>query len=105
MRAGLILAALATALTFGVGAAEPAAAGGWDRGGTVYIHHHMFAPAQYRHIYHLHRPGARHVHYMHFGPRYARPYRCCGPRFRNARTYAGFYASPRFYAYRWRWNR
>ena len=46
MRARLIMAIAAAALGFGL--SQPAAAGGWDDGyccaGTVYIHHHVYAP-------------------------------------------------------------
>lgn len=67
MRARLILAALAAAAGFGF--SQPAAAGGWDDthccGGTVYIHHHVYYPSRYKHVYHVHRPAPRHVHVMH----------------------------------------
>jgi hypothetical protein len=91
----LVLAAAVAAL--GLGLSQPAAAGGWDdsytrgryygHGGTVYVHHHVFAPPRYRHVYHFHKPGPRHVHVVHY-PGYAYGYR-------------GYFA-PRAH-YRWRW--
>ena len=96
MRARLILAAAAAALGFGF--SQPAAAGGWDEGGccagTVYVHHHVYAPVRYRHIYHVHTPGPRHVNMVHpyaYGPG------CCAPR------YAFGYRSWDFWAPRYRW--
>ena len=60
MRARLIMAAAAAALGFGF--SQPAAAG-FDGccEGTIYVHHHVYAPARYRHIYHVHTPGPRHI--------------------------------------------
>lgn len=97
MRTRLVLAIAAAAL--GLGLSQPAAAGGWDegyypapyyRGGCcgsrVYVHHHIYAPPAYRHVYHFHRPGPRHVHIVHY-PGY--PY-----------GYHRGYFAPRYY-YRW----
>ena len=93
MRARLIMAAAAAALGFGF--SQPAAAGGWDDSyaGTVYVHHHVYAPVRYRHIYHVHKVGPRHINVVH-------PYAvgCCAP------AYA--YRSWDYFAphYRWHWR-
>ena len=67
MRARLIMAIAAAGLGFGF--SQPAAAGGWDDScccaGTVYVHHHVYAPVRYRHIYHVHTPGPRHINVVH----------------------------------------
>jgi hypothetical protein len=79
MRWKLLLAA-AVAIT-GVNVSHPVAAGGRPPccGGVVYVHHHVYFPAVYRHIYHLHRPDALHTHVIHFsGPPYSA---CCAPKY------------------------
>jgi hypothetical protein len=63
-------------------------------GSSVYIHHHVYLPPRYRHVYHFHRPGPVHVHVVHgggapWGWRYS-----YGPRIR-----LGGYFAPR-YTYR-----
>ena len=74
MRVTILMAAAAAAL--GVGFSQPAAAGGWDVGccgGKVYVHHHVYYPPRYVHVYHHHKPrGARHVNVVHYY------YGCCG---------------------------
>lgn len=68
MRPMTILTLAATALGLGLGLTQPAVAG-WDDthgNGTVYVHHHVYAPYRYRHVYHHHRPGPRHVHVVHY---------------------------------------
>jgi len=93
MRARLIMAAAAAALGFGF--SHPAAAG-FDGccEGTVYVHHHVYAPARYRHVYHVHTPGPRHINVVD-------PYAggCCGPVY--ARRSWDDYFFPR---YRWYWR-
>jgi|GEM_PF-6356578 len=98
MRTRRLTAIAAAALGVGLGA--PASAGGWDdgyccghrhyghrhHGGTVYVHHHIYAPPRYRHIYHYHSPAPRHVHVVHYAP-YA---------------YGAGYFAPRRY-HRWHW--
>ena len=77
MRARLFLAIAAGAL--GLAFSQPAAAGGWNDGygccaGTVYVHHHVYAPVRYRHIYHRHVPGPRHINVVRLsGLRLLRP--------------------------------
>jgi hypothetical protein len=74
MRLSVIMAVTAAALGFGL--SQPAAAGGWDDshccyggyGGKVYIHHHVYAPPRYVHVYQFHRPAARHYHVVNFRP-------------------------------------
>jgi len=64
------------AAAFGLSISQPATA--WDDSyvsGTVYVHHHYYAPLRYKHLYHLHKPGPRHIHVVH-GP--------CGYRHRDA---------------------
>lgn len=68
MRSLSVLAFAAALLGFSIGASQPAAAG-WDDShgyGTIYIHHHVYYPGRFRHVYHIHKPGPRHVH---VGPR------------------------------------
>ena len=97
MRARLVMAIAAAALGFGFGFSQPAAAGGWYDGGccagTAYVHHHVYAPIRYRHIYHVHTPGPRHINVVH-------PYAggCCAPVY----AYRSWdYWAPR---YRWYWR-
>ncbi|HZT48136.1 MAG TPA: hypothetical protein VFA64_09190 [Hyphomicrobiaceae bacterium] len=103
MRARVFLAAAAGAL--GLAFAQPAAAGGWDdgyccEGGYVYVHHHVYYPPRYRHVYHAHVPGPRHINVVHY-PVY--DYGCCGPWFRRlGYGYPGYFAAP--YYYRWHWR-
>ena len=101
MRARLFLAAAAGALGFAF--SQPAAAGGivWDDGyccaGTAYVHHHIYAPIRYRHVYHVHRPGPRHINVVHYPPG------CCGPAYyAYGYGYPGYLAAP--YYYRWQWR-
>jgi hypothetical protein len=77
MRKGLLLATAVAAL--GLGASQPASAGGWDDsyccgypgGGPVYVHHHIYGPTVYKHVYHYHAPGPRHVNVVQYpGYRY-----------------------------------
>jgi hypothetical protein len=96
MRARLIMAAAAAALGFGF--SQPAAAGGWDDSscceGTVYVHHHVYAPIRYRHVYHVHRAGPRHINVVDYPYNYG----CCGP----AYTHRSWnYFAPH---YRWQWR-
>ena len=93
MRARLIMAIAAGGLGFCF--SQPAAA--WDDGycceGSVYVHHHVYAPIRYRHIYHVHTPGPRHINVVH-------PYAggCCAPVY----AYRSWdYFAPR---YRWYWR-
>ena len=89
MRMRLIMAVAAVALGFGLGFTQPAAAGGWDHGccgGNLYIHHHVYYPPRFVHVYHHYRPAARHINVVHYG------YGCCG-----------YYAPRR--AYRWHGHR
>ena len=100
MRARLILAGAAAAL--GLGLSQPAAAGGWDdsyccEGGRTYVHHHVYQRPHYRHIYHVHKPGPRHVHVVHPGD-------CCGTRYYGY-GYPGYFAKPYFYRWQWRGRR
>jgi len=95
MRARLVMEIAAAALGFGF--SQPAAAGGWYDGGccegTAYVHHHVYAPIRYRHIYHVHTPGPRHINVVH-------PYTggCCAPVY----AYRSWdYWAPR---YRWYWR-
>jgi hypothetical protein len=65
MRTSTILASAAIAL--GLGLSSPAKA--WDdsRGyGTVYVHHHIYYPVLYKHVYHIHRPGPYHVNVIQY---------------------------------------
>jgi hypothetical protein len=101
MRARLILAIAAGALGFGF--SQPAVAGGWGddyccAGGRTYVHHHVYYPPRYRHIYYVHKPGPRHVHVVHGGEV------CCGPRHYGYR-YSGYFARPYFYRWQWRGGR
>ena|SRR3979490_2067622 len=98
MRARLIMAMAAAGLGFGF--SQTAAAGGWDDSyccqGTVYVHHHVYYPPRYRHIYHVHTPGPLHVNVVH-------PYAagCCAPVY----TYRSWdYFAPRYHWY-WRGRR
>lgn len=71
MRAMLSLAA--AALAIGVATVQPAAA--FDDslpyyapyGSRITVHHHVYLPPRYRHVYHFHRPGPGHVHVVHGG--------------------------------------
>jgi hypothetical protein len=100
MRARLFLAIALGVL--GLAFSEPAAAGGWNDGygccaGTVYVHHHVYAPVRYRHVYHRHVPGPRHINVVDY-PGHG----CCGPRY-----YAWSYGYPGYFAapyYRWQWR-
>ena len=71
MRARLIMAAAVAGLGFGF--SQPAAAGGWDDSsccaGTVYVHHHVYAPVRYRHVYHC-EPVYAYRSWDYFAPRY-----------------------------------
>lgn len=76
MRVTLLAAAAAAAL--GLAFSQPASAGGWGEPGCcgerVFIHHHVYYPPRYMHVYHHHRPvGARHLNVVHYNA-------CCGPR-------------------------
>jgi hypothetical protein len=89
MRSRLIMAALAGGAALAL--SQPAAA--FDDShccaGTVYVHHHIYKPARYKHVYHLHRPGPRHVHVYHHADG------CCAvPPRRN------YFAA----GYRWQWR-
>jgi hypothetical protein len=86
------------AIALGLAFSQPAAAGGWHDSygtsygygtGNVYIHHHVYLPPRYRHVYHVHRPGTAHVHVVH-APRAG----CCGT-WGHAHPYRHF---------RWRWH-
>lgn len=74
MRIPMFMAAAAAVLGFGF--SQPASAGGWDRGccgDRVFIHHHVYYPPRFMHVYHHHRPiGARHLNVVHYD------YACCG---------------------------
>ena len=97
MRARLLMATAAAALGFGF--SQPAAAGGWHDGaccqGTVYVHHHVYYPPRYRHIYHVHTPGPQHVNVVHYP--YAYGPGCCAP----VHAYRAWDYGPR---YRWYWR-
>ncbi len=79
----MLLAAFGLAVV-AAAAATPASAGGWgwDDGyyGERVVHHHVYLPPRYVHVYHVHAPARRYVHvigYEHAGYhayRYARPY-------------------------------
>jgi hypothetical protein len=74
MRMRMIMVAMAAALGFGLGSSQPAAAGGRDPGccGNAYIHHHVYYPPRFVHVYHHYRPAARHYNVVHYN------YVCCG---------------------------
>jgi hypothetical protein len=97
MRARLIMAAAVVALGFGF--SQPAAAGGWHDGdccsGSVYVHHHVYYPPRFRHIYHVHTPGPLHVNVVH----YPYAFGCCGSLY--AYRSWDYVAPPR---YRWYWR-
>jgi hypothetical protein len=97
MRESLIMAL--AGLGLGLSLSQPAAAGGWDDGyccgGTVYVHHHVYYPPHYQHIYHVHSPGPRHVNVVHIP--YA--YGCCGPVY-DDRSWD--YHGPRYWYWRGR---
>jgi hypothetical protein len=60
MRPAMILASATIALVLGV--TLPAQAWNDGRGyGTVYVHHHIYAPLRYKHVYHIHGLGPYHV--------------------------------------------
>ena len=91
MRWKLVLAAAAVVASCGF--ALPAMAGGWDRspccGGTVYVHHHVYYPPVYKHVYHLHRPDAGHIHIVEYG---GPPYRaCCATAYLYPRSFTGYF--------------
>jgi hypothetical protein len=89
MRWKLLLAAAIAVIGFNF--SQPAEAGGDARccGGVVYVHHHVYFPPVFRHVYHLHRPDAQHLHVIHYaGPPYGA---CCAPRYAYARS-GYFYA-------------
>jgi hypothetical protein len=110
-----LIPALAAAL-LGLSAIQPAQAGGWDDSnpvptccapyappGTVYVHHHVYAPVRYKHIYHLHRSGPRHVHVVHTPA--APCYEPCG--YRRRAYYWGGYFAPGYRGYQhayWGWR-
>ena len=75
MRMRMLMAVTAAALGFGRGFSQPAAAGGRDHGccgGNAYIHHHVYYPPRFVHVYHHHMPAARHFHVVHYR------HGCCG---------------------------
>jgi hypothetical protein len=82
----MIVVAMAAALGFGLGASQPASAGGWDRGccGNAYIHHHVYYPPRFVHIYHHYRPAARHYNVVHYN------YVCCGGGYAPRRYWHGY---------------
>ncbi|KAB2913018.1 MAG: hypothetical protein F9K29_17470 [Hyphomicrobiaceae bacterium] len=95
-----VFLAIATG-ALGLTLSQPAAA--WDDShyrGSLYIHHHVYYPPRVKHVYHVHRPGARHVHVVHYADR---PH----DYYYSARGYPVHgYFGPRYY-YRWRgygWN-
>jgi hypothetical protein len=72
MRPSMILASATIAL--GLALTPPAKAWDGNQGvyGTVYVHHHIYYPVRYKHVYHIHRPGPYHVNVIHYpGERYA----------------------------------
>ena len=78
----MLFAGLLTA--FALAVATPASAGGWDRGddygyGTVYVHHHVYAPPRHVHVMAYEHPGY-HAYYGH------RPY-----------AYGVYWRQPAFY--------
>lgn len=92
-----LLAGLAAAVTLAF--AAPASAGGWDwrhddRYSDVVVHHHVYAPPRYVHVYHVYRPAPRYVHvigYEHAGYaayRFAHPYH-----------YGHYWAAPYYRSY------
>ena len=86
MRMPMIMAVTAAALGFGLGFSQPAAAGGWDRGccgGNTYIHHHVYYPPRFVHVYHHHMRAARHLNVVHYR------HGCCGY-FAPRRAYRGY---------------
>jgi hypothetical protein len=92
MRALAVLAFAATLLGFSFGATQPAAA--WDDShgyGTIYLHHHVYYPGRFRHVYHIYKPSRRYAHAIRHRVGY------------GERTYAytGSYW-PRYH-YRWDW--
>jgi hypothetical protein len=95
MRASLFLAAAAGAVSFGF--SQPASAG-WDgccEGGSVYVHHHVYYPPRYRHVYYVHRPAPLHVNVVDGC--------CAGPGwYPYGYRYSGYFAMP--YYYRWQWR-
>src|SRR5262245_61469750 len=94
MRSAVILAAAAAAVS--LAATQPAAAWGDDTPGvgSVYVHHHVYGPVRYKHVYHLHKRGPEHVHVVHF------PY---GYRKHTAGGYFAPWHDPRGYGHRWYW--
>jgi hypothetical protein len=69
MRPITILSLAAAVLGLGLATSEPAKAGGDDTYGygTVYVHHHVYAPNRYKHLYHYHQGGPRHIHVVNGG--------------------------------------
>lgn len=62
MRALAVLAFAAAVLGFSFGASQPAAA--WDDShgyGTIYLHHHVYHPGRFRHVYHIYKPTRRYA--------------------------------------------
>ena len=86
MRVAMFVGVAAAMLGFGSG--QPASAGELGPGccgDRVFIHHHVYAPPRYMHVYHYHRPiGARHLNVVHYNA-------CCN------------YAAPRRYHWRRYW--
>jgi hypothetical protein len=112
MLLGLAAAAL------GLGFGQPAAAGGWDdtypRYGTVYVHHHFYAPVRYKHVYHLHVPGPTHVHVVHdpyawsykpvgYYPYYGSAYWVPRAYMRYRYRYYPAWGYPLYRPYKWYW--
>jgi hypothetical protein len=74
MRMRLIMAVTAAVLGLGFGLSQPAVAGGGERGccGNAYIHHHVYYPPRFVHVYHHYRPTLRRHTAVHYN------YVCCG---------------------------
>ena len=67
MRVAMIMAGALVAA--GLGFSQPASAGGWEDpccGGNVFIHHHVYYPPRFVHVYQHHRPFARHLNVVHY---------------------------------------
>jgi hypothetical protein len=87
MRMRMMMAALVVALGLGLGLgwSQPASAGGWDYGccGNAYIHHHVYYPPRFVHVYHHYRPAARHYNVVHIDV-------CCGGGYAPRRYWRGY---------------
>ena len=131
MRPTTILTLAAAVMGLALASSEPAKAGGDDSHGygTVYVHHHVYAPYRTKHIRHYHRPGPRHVHVVHQGydrhawyyktrgyyPYYGSAYWVPAPAMKHRWRYAYYgpkysyfpawgYAAPRHHYKRARWH-